>query len=128
MGAEDGLETTELIGRTGRKARREDIPRIPEVLDGKLLGPAKPEGNVCKGVLIVELGGDGGAELIVHSAGEEKRCRAADGGEIHGSKAAGFGVPGGAVFDVHGHKVHQFFRDQRLEQVGEGAVSVSLTA
>ena len=74
----------------------------------------------------MELGGYGGAQLVVHRPGQEEVHAFPDGGQVKVGDAHGFGIAAGGVFDVHGHKVHQTFFHKGTQKGGEAAVGIQL--
>ena len=68
----------------------------------------------------------GGAEFIIHRAGEQKVLGAGNGGHIQAVHPDGRRIAGRGVLDIHGHPVHQAVLHQLHQQLRERAVGIQL--
>ena len=89
-------------------------------------GPGQPGADGPEAVPVVELPHHGGAELIVHRPGEEEGDALPEGSQVQAGPPRRLPIPLRAVFDVHGHIVHQPLLHQPAQPVRMAAVGVQL--
>ena len=74
----------------------------------------------------MQLGADGGAELILRLPFQQQGDALSYGGQIHGGKAYGQSILFRTVFYIHGHIIHQPAPDKVCQPVRMGPVGIQL--
>ena len=102
------------------------VAAINEILQKIAFGSLYKTGGFFHAFDSVELFRDGGAELVIDDAGQQKVYRFVDGRHIEAFQPYRFGVFFGRIFDIHGDVIDKVLRNQLFSQRGIGSVRVEL--